>query len=132
MYKNMHVCSDHLVGGSPSTFHDVNNPEWPPSLKLVFETVAENTLQARSKSYERAIKRRKLCNELCAEVDKIVDEVVVEDDTKDDHVAGDWKSVAVKATNDSKSAIVQTDMCIFSFRDLRSGHVVEELESELQ
>ena len=51
MYKNMRVCSDHFVGGSPSTLHDVNNQDWAPSLKLVFETVAESTLQARSKMY---------------------------------------------------------------------------------
>ena len=82
MYKSMRVCSDYLVGGSPSTLHDVNNQEWAPS---VFETIAESTLQARSKWYETAIKRRKLSNELCFEVDKVVDEVVVEDDTEDDY-----------------------------------------------
>ena len=67
----MRVCIDHLVGGNPSTLHDVNNQEWRPSLKLVFETVAESTLQAKSKWYDIAIKRRKLSNELCSEVDKV-------------------------------------------------------------
>ena len=109
--------------------HDVNNQDWAPTLKLVFETVAKSTLQATSKRYERAVKRRKLCDELCAEVDKVVDKVVVEDDTEDDCVVGDCKSVAVQATNDCKSAIVQTDM--FSFGDLPSRHVVEELDSDL-
>ena len=77
MHKNMPVCSDYVVGGSPSTLHDVNNQDLAPSLRLVFETVAESTLQARSKWYERAIKRRKLTNQLHSEVDKVVDEVVV-------------------------------------------------------
>ena len=93
MYKDMRVCSDHFVSGTPSTLHDVNNQDWAPSLKLVFETVAKSTLQAKSKRYERAVKRRKLCDELCAEVDKEVH--VVEDDTEDDCVVGDCRSVAV-------------------------------------
>ena len=58
--------------------------------------------------------------------------MVVEDDTKEYWVAGDCKSVAVQATNDCKSAIVQTDMCMFSFGVFPSLHVIKELASELQ
>ena len=52
IYKSMCVCSDHFVGGSPSTctLHDVNNQDSAPSLKLEVETVAKSTLQARYKS----------------------------------------------------------------------------------
>ena len=50
IYKNMCVCSDHFVGGSPSTLHDVNNQDRAPSLKLEVETVGESTLQARYKN----------------------------------------------------------------------------------
>ena len=62
----------------------------------------------------------------CVLVDKAVDEVV-EEDTENDRFAGYCKSVAVQATNDSKSAIVQTDMCMFSFGNLPSHHVFEKL-----
>ena len=58
-----------------------------------------------------------------------MDEVVVENDTEDDRVTGDCKSLAVQGMNDCKTAIVQADMCMFSFGDLPSHHVVEELES---
>ena len=50
IYKSMCVCSDHFVGGSPSTLQDVNNQDSAPSLKLEDETVAESTLQAKYKS----------------------------------------------------------------------------------
>ena len=46
----MCVCSDHFVGGSPSTLHDVNNQDRASSLKLDVETVCESTQQARYKS----------------------------------------------------------------------------------
>ena len=41
MYKNMHVCSDHFVVGTPSTWHDGNNQERVSSLKRVVETVVK-------------------------------------------------------------------------------------------
>ena len=50
IYKNMCLCSDHFVGGTPSTLHNVNNQDRAPSLKLEVETVAESTPQARYKS----------------------------------------------------------------------------------
>ena len=50
IYKNMCVCSDHFLGGSPSTLNDVNNQNRAPNLKLEVETVGESTLQERYNS----------------------------------------------------------------------------------
>ena len=42
---------------------DVNNPDWAPSLKLVYERISKRSLTSRSERYERALKRRILCSQ---------------------------------------------------------------------
>ena len=53
-YYNIRVCSDHFINGSPSRLYDETNPDWAPSLKLVFEASA----CGRSERYDCALKRR--------------------------------------------------------------------------
>ena len=49
-YYNIRVCSDHFINGSPSRLYDETNPDWAPSLKLVFEISASG----RSERYDRS------------------------------------------------------------------------------
>ena len=51
-YYNIRVSSDHFINGSPSRLYDETNPDWAPSLKLVFEASASG----RSERYDRALK----------------------------------------------------------------------------
>ena len=60
-YYNIRVCSDHFVSGTPSKLYDVSNPDWAPSMKLVYEKVSKRSLTSRSERYDRAVKRRRLC-----------------------------------------------------------------------
>ena len=60
-YYNIRVCSDHFISGTPSKLYDVTNPDWAPSLKLVYEEVCEDGPSSRSERYDRAVKRRRLC-----------------------------------------------------------------------
>ncbi len=61
-YYNIRVCSDHFITSSPSNLYDETNPDWAPSLKLVFEyKVCSQT----SDRYERAVKRRRVT--MCSE-----------------------------------------------------------------
>ena len=60
-YYNTRVCSDHFVSGCPAKLYDVNNPDWAPSLKLVYECLGEAHVESRSERYERVAKRRRLC-----------------------------------------------------------------------
>lgn len=53
-YYNIRVCSDHFINGSPSHLYDKINPDWAPSLKLVFEASASG----RSERYDCALNRR--------------------------------------------------------------------------
>ena len=59
-YHNTRVCPDHFISGAPSKLHDVNNPDWAPSLKVVYERVSKGSVSSRCERYERAAKRRRL------------------------------------------------------------------------
>ena len=59
-YYNTRVCPDHCISGAPSKLHDVNNPDWAPSLKVLYERVSKGSVSSRCERYERAAKRRRL------------------------------------------------------------------------
>ena len=56
-YPNTRVCSDYFVSGSPSALLDENNPDWAPSLNLEYDSESMDSVQAKSRRYERAVER---------------------------------------------------------------------------
>ena len=59
-YYNTCVRPDHFISGAPTKLHDVNNPDWAPSLKVVYERVSKGIVSSRCERYGRAAKRRRL------------------------------------------------------------------------
>ena len=57
-YQHTHVCSDHFIGGSPSSLWDTTNPDWVPSVSLGYTSTSTASVDARYlRAKARASKR---------------------------------------------------------------------------
>ena len=124
-YYNIRVCSDHFVSGTPSKLYDVTNPDWAPSLKLVYEKVSKRSLTSRSERYDRAVKRRRLCLQELMEKTATEEEELENEDIELDLeidvttvIPDNYHSIAVQTNN-------SFDMIEQNFQ-----HEIEELKRE--
>ena len=124
-YYNIRVCSDHFVSGAPSKLYDVTNPDWAPSLKLVYEKVSKRSLTSRSERYDRAVKRRRLCLQELMEKTATEEEELENEDIELDLEI----DVTTVIPDNYHSIAVQTDNS-FDMIEQNFQHEIEELRRE--
>ncbi len=112
------------MDGAPRKLYDnINNPNWAPSLNLVFEETNVSTMKARSERYERAIKRKRVGTAVTSEVNSC-------DDTDSVNLTTITTAELLSHPSGHKEVDVQTNLTFSTMLDLPLRSEVEELRSE--
>ncbi len=124
-FGNTRVCSDHFLNGAPCKLYDINNPNWAPSLNLVFEETSVSTMKAKSERYERAIKRKRVTAASATSVENSCN------DTDTVNPTADTITELSSHPSGYNEVDVQTDLTFSTMFDLPLRSEVQELRSEL-